>query len=162
VRVEQGLSAASSGPYLAALIMGSFVGYFAGSWLSDQTGRRVTLLCFASSGIALALTYAQFPLTGTSLLLFSVPLGFVATGMFAIVGPILTELFPTQLRGSGLGFCYNLGRGVAGVTPLLVGGNIERLGVGPAIGLYVACAYGFVLAAAVVLPETRGRTLLEI
>lgn len=159
---ELGLSAAASSPYLAALIIGSFVGYVAGSWLSDRAGRKVTLTCFALSGIALALTYAEFPLAGMALLLFSVPLGFVATGMFAVVGPILTELFPTDLRGSGLGFCYNLGRGVAGVTPILVGGNIERLGVSHAIGLYVACAYGFVLLAAIVLPETRGRTLLEV
>jgi MFS family permease len=156
---EHGLSAAGSTPYLAALIIGSFVGYLTGSSFGDQAGRRNTLMCFALSGIALALTYAHFPLTGTQLLMFSVPLGFVATGMFAVVGPILTELFPTELRGSGLGFCYNLGRGVAGVTPLLVGGNIERLGVGQAIGLYVAGAYGFVLLAALVLPETRGRTL---
>lgn len=162
LRAERGLSLTGSSPYLAALILGSFFGYVGGSWLSDQAGRRVTLMGFAVSGIVLALTYAEFPLTGMSLLLFSAPLGFVATGMFSVVGPILTELFPTELRGSGLGFCYNLGRGVAGVTPVLVGGNIERLGVGPAIGLYVACAYGFVLAAAVVLPETRGRTLLEV
>ena len=161
LRDERGLSAAGSSPYLAALIAGSFIGYVVGSSLSDRMGRRVTLMWFAMSGIALALTYAEFPLTGMSLLLFSVPLGFVATGMFSVVGPILTELFPTELRGSGLGFCYNLGRGVAGVTPILVGGTIERLGVGPAVGLYVACAYGFVLAAAVVLPETRGRTLAE-
>jgi MFS family permease len=162
LRADRGLSAAGSSPYLAALIIGSFVGYVAGSWLSDRAGRRVTLTWFALSGIALALTYAEFPLTGMSLLLFSVPLGFVATGMFSVVGPILTELFPTELRGSGLGFCYNLGRGVAGVTPFLVGRNIERLGVNHAIGLYVACAYGFVLLAALVLPETRGRTLLEV
>lgn len=162
LRGERGLSAAGSSPYLAALIIGSFVGYVGGSWLSDRVGRKATLMYFASSGIALALTYAEFPLTGMSLLLFSVPLGFVATGMFSVVGPILTELFPTELRGSGLGFCYNLGRGVAGVTPVLVGGTIERLGVDHAIGLYVACAYGFVLLAAIVLPETRGRTLLEV
>jgi MFS family permease len=159
---ELGLSAAASTPYLAALIAGSFLGYVGGSWLSDRAGRKVTLTCFAVSGIALALTYAEFPLTGMSLLLFSVPLGFVATGMFSVVGPILTELFPTELRGSGLGFCYNLGRGVAGVTPILVAGNIERLGLSHAIGLYVACAYGFVLLAAIVLPETRGRALLEV
>lgn len=162
LRADQGLSVAGSSPYLAALIVGSFVGYVGGSWLSDQAGRRATLMCFALSGIALALTYAAFPLTGTSLLMFSVPLGFVATGMFSVVGPMLTELFPTQLRGSGLGFCYNLGRGIAGLTPLLVGGNIERMGVSHAVGLYVACAYACVLFAAIVLPETRGRTLLEV
>jgi MFS family permease len=162
LRDERGLSAVGSSPYLAALIVGSFIGYLVGSWLSDQAGRKVTLTCFALSGIALALSYAEFPLTGMSLLLFSVPLGFVATGMFSVVGPILTELFPTELRGSGLGFCYNWGRGVAGVTPVLVGGTIERLGVSQAIGLYVACAYGLVLFAAIVLPETRGRTLLEV
>ena len=59
--------------------------------------------------------------------------------------------------------CDELGpRGVAGMTPVLVGANIERLGVGNAIGLYVACAYGSVLIAAIGAPEARGRTLLEV
>uniref|UniRef100_UPI002C5FD8AB MFS transporter n=1 Tax=Povalibacter sp. TaxID=1962978 RepID=UPI002C5FD8AB len=117
LRAERGLSIVDSSGYLAAIIAGSFLGYAFGSWLSDRAGRRVTLMAFAIGGIVLALSYAGLTISNVTLLLLSVPLGFIATGMFSVIGPVLTELYPTELRGSGLGFCYNLGRGVAGVTP---------------------------------------------
>lgn len=162
LRAERGLSLVGSSGYLAAIIAGSFLGYVFGSWLSDRAGRRVTLMTFAIGGIVLALFHAGLTLSNVTLLLLSVPLGFIATGMFSVIGPVLTELYPTELRGSGLGFCYNLGRGVAGVTPLLIGESVPRLGVGHAIGVYVAGAYGLVLLATLLLPETRGRELSAV
>lgn len=160
---ERGLSMTGSSPYLAALIAGAFGGYLFGAWLGDTAGRRVALTCFAVGGLLIALVYVEIPVSNLALLLLSVPLGFVATGIFGVVGPILTELYPTELRGSGLGFCYNVGRGLAGgATPLLIGASAAQLGVGHAMGLYVACAYGLVLVAALLLPETRGRELQSL
>ena len=159
---ERGLSLVSSGPYLAALIIGSFFGYAAGACLGDLVGRRATLLCFAISGIALTLTYSQLPVSNAPFLLLSFPLGFVATGMFGIISSILVELFPTELRGSGLGFCYNLGRGIAGLAPALIGGSAASLGVGNAIAMFVAIAYGLVLITTVFLLETRGTELKNL
>lgn len=160
LHTERGLSITGSSPYLAALISGAFGGYLFGAWLSDTAGRKAALTSFAIGGLFIALVYVEIPVSNFVLLLLSVPLGFVATGIFGVIGPILTELYPTELRGAGLGFCYNVGRGVAGgVTPVLVGAGVERFGVGHAMGLYVACAYGIVLVAALLLPETRGRAL---
>src|SRR5216683_2391394 len=48
-------------------------------------------------------------------------LGFFASGIFSGMGAFLTELFPTRMRGSGQGFAYNFGRGLAALNPLLVG-----------------------------------------
>ena len=42
-------------------------------------------------------------------------------GYFSGVGAFLTELYPTRLRGSGQGFCYNFGRGIGALFPFLVG-----------------------------------------
>jgi MFS family permease len=159
---EHGLSVVGSGPYLATLIGGSFCGYAVGSWLGDTVGRRTTLASFAVGGIVLALTCARVAVSNMTLLLMSFPIGFVATGMFCMIGPLLTELYPTELRGSGAGFCYNFGRGIAGILPLAVGQSAERLGVSHALGLFVAAAYGLVLLAAVMLPETQGRELRSL
>jgi MFS family permease len=159
---ERGLSTLDSSPYVAALIMGSFLGYVVGSWFSDSVGRKATLTTFAVSGIVLALGYAELSISDTALLMVSLPLGFIATGMFSVIGPLLTELYPTELRGSGLGFCYNFGRGLAGTTPALIGSSAQTLGISHAIGLCVACAYGLVLLAAILLPETRGRELKSL
>lgn len=159
---EHGLSIVGSGPYLATLIGGSFCGYTVGSWLGDILGRRASLVSFAISGVVLALLYTRVATSNMTLLLMSFPIGFVATGMFCMIGPLLTELYPTELRGSGVGFCYNFGRGIAGVIPLAIGQSAERLGVGHALGLFVGGAYGLVLLAAILLPETRGRKLQSL
>lgn len=162
LQAEHGLSAVGSGPHFAALVTGSFFGYMVGSWLGDTVGRKATLISFAVGGIALALIYSGLSVSPTSALLLSIPLGFFATGMFGVIGSILTELFPTEIRGSGLGFCYNCGRGVAGITPALIGGSVESLGVADAITLYVICAYSVVLLIAILLPETRGTALRSL
>ena len=159
---ERGLSLTSSGPYLAVLIVGSFFGYVAGGCLGDWVGRRPTLVAFALSGIALTCGYAQLPVSDMPFLMLSFPLGFVATGMFGIISSILVELYPTELRGSGLGFCYNFGRGVAGLAPVLIGGSAVTLGVGNAIAMFVAIAYGFVSLTALFLLETRGAELKNL
>ena len=107
----------------------------------------------------MVLTCTMLPLPDGALLALGVPLGFFSLGMFSAIGPVLSELFPTRARGAGLGFCYNCGRALAGATPVLVGGSIGRIGVSHAIGLFSACAFGLVLVATLLLPETRGADL---
>lgn len=159
---ERGLTVIQSGSHLAALISGSFFGYVIGAHLGDKFGRRYTLGCFALSGIAVVLLYSQVPTVNISLVILSFPLGFVATGMYGVIGSILVELYPTELRGAGLGFCYNLGRGVAGMAPAIIGILSASTGVGDAIALYVFFAYGIVLLVAFLLPETRGINLKNL
>lgn len=156
---ERALSATASGVHLGVLITGSFCGYMGGSWLGDRVGRRTTLTLFSLGGAVVILLCTQFAIPDAALLILSFPLGFFSLGMYSAVGAVLTELFPTELRGSGLGFCYNLGRGLAGATPVLIGGSATALGIGQSIGIYVTCAYGLVLLAVMLLPETRGKVL---
>lgn len=156
---ERGLSATESVPYLAALATGALFGYIVGAWLSDTAGRKVALTCFAIGGLGIALVHLHIPVSNLALLAMSVPLGFVAAGIFGVIGPLLTELYPTELRGAGLGFCFNFGRGLAAFGPAMVGIGASHVGVGQAVALYVACAYVVVLIVALLLPETRGREL---
>lgn len=55
------------------------------------------------------------------MLVLGFPLGFFASGYLSGLGPFLTELYPTRLRGSGQGFAYNVGRGFGAIFPTLVG-----------------------------------------
>lgn len=161
LRQERGMSPAETSLHAAALIGGSFVGYTLGAWLSDRAGRRATLGGFSLAGILVVLAATQFALSDAVLLALTPVLGIFALGIYSAVGPVLTELYPTPLRGSGLGFCYNVGRGVAGITPLAVGGSIATLGFSHAIGLYVAASYAVILLATALLAETRGQELVE-
>jgi hypothetical protein len=87
------------------------------------------------------------------------PLGFFASGTYSGMGPFLTELFPTRMRGSGQGFAYNFGRGIAALNPLFVGILSATFPLGRSIGVFALISYGLVIFAALMLPETKGRVL---
>lgn len=150
-----------AGRRLAVLIGGSFFGYFGGSWLSDNLGRRLALLAFAVTAALFVPIYFVLPHSTGLATILGFPLGFLATGMFSASGPVLTELYPTALRGAGQGFCYNLGRGVAGLATGFIGAGVDKVGLVPALAAFVAGAYGLVALAALLLHETRGRSLAD-
>jgi MFS family permease len=156
---ERKLSVVSSTGYLAALIVGSFVGYLVGAWLADRIGRRNLFLIFSIGAIAVVLLYTQLPLSDGLLWVLGFPLGFFASGYFSGMGAFLTELYPTRLRGSGQGFCYNFGRGIGALFPYLVGALSITTTLANAIAIFAVAAYGVFFLAAFALPETRGRVL---
>lgn len=159
LRTERHLTVLGSGGYLAVIITGSVVGGLLGAWLSDRIGRRATFILFALCSILTVIVYTQIPIDDTLMLLLGFPLGVFPQGIYSGIGPVLTELYPTRMRGSGQGFALNFGRGVAGMNPLLVGMLSAALPLGQSIGIFSVLAYGFVTAAALLLPETKGRLL---
>lgn len=156
---ERKLSIVSSTGYLSALIIGSFIGYLVGAWLADRIGRRNLFLIFSLGAIAVIVAYTQLPLTNEILWILGFPLGFFASGYFSGMGAFLTELYPTRLRGSGQGFCYNFGRGIGALFPFLVGALSNTTSLGNAIAIFAVAAYALFFLAAFALPETRGRIL---
>ena len=48
-------------------------------------------------------------------------IGLTVFGVFGSFTYYLPELFPTRLRGTGAGFCYNIGRVIAAGGPFLIG-----------------------------------------
>ena len=66
---------------------------------------------------------------------------------------------PPRLRGSGQGFCYNFGRGIGALFPLLVGALSATTSLANAIAIFAVVAYAVFFIAAFALPETRGRAL---
>jgi MFS family permease len=109
--------------------------------------------------MAIAFAYTSLPLTNMSMLWLGFPLGFFASGIFSGMGAFLTELFPTRVRGSGQGFCYNVGRAIGALFPVLIGSLSKEFGLGTSIGIFAVAAYGVLIIAALTLPETRGREL---
>jgi MFS family permease len=156
---ERKLSIVSSTGYLSALIIGSFIGYLVGAWLADRIGRRNLFLIFSLGAIAVVLLYTQLPLSNEVLWVLGFPLGFFASGYFSGMGAFLTELYPTRLRGSGQGFCYNFGRGIGALFPYLVGALSTSISLANAIAIFAVVAYAVFFIAAYALPETRGRVL---
>jgi MFS family permease len=156
---ERKLSIVSSTGYLSTLIIGSFIGYLVGAWLADRIGRRNLFLIFSLGAVAVVLLYTQLLLSNEILWVLGFPLGFFASGYFSGMGAFLTELYPTRLRGSGQGFCYNFGRGIGALFPYLVGALSASTSLANAIAIFAVVAYAVFFIAAYALPETRGRVL---
>ena len=159
LKTEKQLSVIGTGAYLGVVIVGSYCGYLAGAYASDRFGRKRTFIAFALASFAIALIYTQLPMSNALMLVLGFPLGFCASGIFSGMGAFLTELFPTRIRGSGQGFCYNFGRATGATFPFLIGYVSQTMSLGYAIGVFAAAAYGVVIVAALTLPETRGREL---
>ena len=92
-------------------------------------------------------------------------IGLSVFGVFGSFTYYLPELFPTRLRGTGAGFCYNVGRVVAAGGPFLVGA-IASQGVNAATSAVSVLFYvGFIpLIGILLMPwviETKGRVLSD-
>ena len=149
-----------TGGYLAVIIVGSWFGYVVSAYLSDAIGRRKNFFIFAIGSLLIAVAYTQTEISDRLMLVMGFPLGFFTSGIFSGMGPVLTELFPTSVRGTGQGFCYNFGRGIGAFFPTLVGVLSASVALGTAIGIFAAISYANVILAAFALPETRGRELM--
>ncbi|HJS88228.1 MAG TPA: MFS transporter [Acetobacteraceae bacterium] len=153
------LTSVGAGSYLLVHILGALCGFIAGSFLSDAIGRKPTFLISALGSMAMVLIYLMAPIGNDAILAVGFPLGFVIYMMFPPMGPFMTELFPSAVRGTGQGFCYNAGRGVGALFPALVGWLTLQLGLGAAIVVFALFAYSLMVAGLTLLPETRGRSL---
>jgi MFS family permease len=146
---------------------GGGVGLLSFAPVSQRLGRRGAFLLFHIGGfVAVAVTVALAD-SVTALLLLLPVFGFFTLGMHAGYAIYFPELFPTRLRGTGAGFCFNVARIVAG--PVLLGfvwlqtrlqGEVAGSGLLRAM-LVLSCL--FLVGAVLVLfaPETRGRPLPE-
>ena len=159
LNVERKLSVIGSGGYIAVVIVGSFIGYLVSAHLADRIGRRANFILYAVGSAVTMVVYTLLPINDALMLLLGFPLGFFASGIFSGMGPFLTENFPTRVRGSGQGFTYNFGRGFAALNPTFVGLLSATLPLGQSMGVFAVSAYGLVVIAALLLPETRGREL---
>jgi MFS family permease len=161
LREVRHLSVLGSSAYLGVIIVAFFCGCVSSGMLSDRIGRRANAALFAFACIATVLVYIFAPLNDAQMLVLGFPLGFFSAGIPASMAALFSELYPAGVRGTGVGFCYNFGRVVSAVFPVLVGFLADRIGLGPAIGIDAAVAYALVFIAVLLLPETRGKVFEE-
>ncbi|HEY1259944.1 MAG TPA: MFS transporter [Stellaceae bacterium] len=162
LRTVRHLSATSTGGYLLVQILGALFGFLLGSFLSDAIGRRWTFMVSALGSFVMILIYMFVPMGNTALLFVGVPLFTVFLIKFPPMGPFMTELFPTAVRGTAQGFCYNAGRAIGSIFPTMVGYVSQVLPLGATIAVFSAVASGIMIVMLLLLPETRGRSLASL
>ncbi|MQA11690.1 MAG: MFS transporter [Pseudonocardiaceae bacterium] len=159
---ERGLEVSGTAAYLLVQIVGGFIGYVGSGFFHDRFGRRPTqtgaYLLSVASIVAFIAVPVPHPALGY-LLVFLV--GMCVSSAAGGLGAILSEQFPTEARGSGLGFTYNVGRGLAAFGPLVIGFLAAGIGLGNAIMIVGAGLAALATAMMWCMPETRGKELIE-
>lgn len=127
--------------------------------LADRVGRRPQLLVWsgATALVIVPLSTLVRPGLAGLLVVFCVGLG-LYTAMTSIAPAVMSELFPTELRGLGIGAWYNLTVAVFGGTAPLM---ITLLGTVSSTLYFWYVAAGAAIAFLVIiwLPETKGTEL---
>ena len=153
-----GLGIVRSSWWIVAMQAGAFLGYSSFGFLADRFGRRPTLQLFVLGAAVLVPVYGMGARSPTALLLLGPLVGFFGHGYFSVFGAMLAELFPSSIRGTAQGLCYNAGRAVSAIAPFTIGALADAYGLGTALAFTSA----FFLAGAflvLLLPETRGKEL---
>jgi len=145
------------------LMMGAGIpGYAAVVWGGKIMGRR-PLYFLCSLGGMLASLYMFLNIKDLdALLLFAPVYGFFVMGGFAIFGLYLPELFPTRVRATGQGICYNVSRALTSIGPLAVAYfGLATFGSLPHAAATTAIAYAVGLIAIWFGPETWRKPLAD-
>ena len=89
-------------------------------------GRRLMFAIYYAASAAAVLATFGLDLGPETRLHMYFFIGLTVFGVFGSFTYYLPELFPTRLRGTGAGFCYNVGRFIAAGGPFLVGAVAAR------------------------------------
>ncbi|WP_395746790.1 MFS transporter [Prosthecobacter sp.] len=141
-------------------------------FIADKLGRRVTytLLCVTALASALAFFQLNKPFQGDhtpgSLIITAFLLGGITASFYGFFPLYFPELFPTSVRATGQGFCFNFGRLIAAVGALQLG-NLTKFFGGAAGGQHaeahafsvLSCIYVVGMVLVWFAPETKGKSL---
>jgi predicted MFS family arabinose efflux permease len=145
---------------------GAFVGAYVFAIVADCVNRRAAFtVWFAFAWISILAFFWGIQGAGSSAfarsMLLAPLMGFFTLGPFAGYTIYFPELFPTRLRATGCGFCYNAARVLAATAPFTLGGL--RVSLGGFAQAATAVSFVIVLGflGTWLGPETKGKPLPE-
>jgi MFS family permease len=140
--------------------VGSFVGMLVFTYVAARASRRLAF--FGALLLSMLVTMFVFYSlqTATDAYWMLPMMGFTQLAVFAGYSIYFPELFPTRLRGTGVGFCYNTVPYLAAPAPILLG-YLATLMSFRSAAVLMSTVYLFGIAALWWAPETKGQPLPE-
>jgi hypothetical protein len=139
---------------------GGGIGLLAMGPLCARLGRRGAFVLFQIGALIITPITCFVPTSYAQLLGILPIFGFFNLGMHAGYAIWFPELFPTRLRATGSGLCFNGGRLLAATMLVLSGMLKARVDLRISISL-LALVYLFGVAVVAMLPETRDQPLAD-
>jgi MFS family permease len=146
---------------IMALNAGAIFGYLSFGPLADRFGRRPVFAFMCVGSLVMLPTTYLLPSHYAAVLMLLPVLGFFNNGIFSGFPIYLPELYPTRLRATGAGFCFNAGRILASASPFLTGWLVTALGTFGRAASTVAFVYLVGLGVLWFAPETKGQPLRD-
>jgi len=153
-----GYTLTQSALWTAVTVLGMAFGIWAFGIYADKVGRRPALFTFQAGAAIMVLVYSQLS-DPTALLIGGAVMGIFVNGMLGGYGALLAELYPTEVRATAQNVLFNLGRGVGGFGPFVVGVLAASYSFTVAIALLATIYVIDILATALLIPERKGKPL---
>jgi MFS family permease len=144
--------------FVIAMQSGLWVGYVSFGYLADAFGRRRTYAAFLVATSVLLPIYGWLR-TPWLLLVLGPIVSCFGGGFFSGFAAVIAELYPTSVRATAAGICFNTGRVVSAAAPFVVGSLAETQGFGVA---FTAAGVSYLVAAVMWfwIPETANAELV--
>lgn len=140
--------------------LGALFGMFTFTFVAAWFNRRTAFLA-AFSLCLVVVSFVFYSLKTAADAYWMLPLmGFATLSVFAGYSIYFPEIFPTRLRGTGVGFCYNTVRYLAAPFPLLLGFLSTHMPF-RTVAVIMSSIYLLGVVALIWAPETKGQPLPE-
>jgi MFS family permease len=140
--------------------VGAFLGMTVFTLAAALFSRRLAFLgAFALSMVVTMFVFSALRTASDAYWMLPM-MGFAQLSIFAGYSIYFPELFPTRLRGTGVGFCYNTVRYLAAPAPILFGYLATMMSFRTAATM-MATVYLVGIIALIWAPETKGKPLPE-
>ena len=150
-----GYTLTQSAVWTAVTVLGMALGIWIFGQVADRIGRRPALLAFQSGAFVMVLVYSQLT-DPTALLIGGAVMGMFVNGMLGGYGALLSEFYPTEARATAENVLFNLGRGVGGFGPYVVGALAATYSFTVAIALLATIYLVDIVTTVFLIPERKG------
>lgn len=159
--VQRGMTITSSFSHAIWIYLAQIPGYFSAAYLCEALGRRTTIVGYMVLAALSAISLAFAP-TDVTVMAASIALSFFMNGVNAGEYAYTPEVFPTDIRATGVGTASAIGRIGAISSPILVGYIVPIWGFAGVFGMTTAMLAFGALAVLILGVPTKGLSLEAI
>jgi putative MFS transporter len=159
--VASGMTITRSFGYSIAIYLAQVPGYFSAAYMNEKIGRQKTIASYMILGGVSAIGLAVAG-TDHTVMLAGICLSFFMNGTYAGVYAYTPELFPTEIRATGMGTASSVGRIGAIVSPILVGWLYPKFGFAGVFGTTTVVLLIGALSVIIMGINTKNRSLEDI
>jgi MFS family permease len=153
-----GFALTQSAVWTSVTIAGMALGIFMFGHIADRIGRRPAFITYMLGAAIMVVVYSRLT-DPMSLLIGGAVMGFFVNGMLGGYGALISELYPTAARATAQNVLFNIGRGVGGFGPVVVGAVASLYSFEFAIAMLAALYLLDLLTLWLLIPERRGAEL---